>query len=461
MSTSTVLYRKYRARTFDEIRGQETVVSILRNSISQGKIAHAYLFSGPRGTGKTSMARLLAKAVNSPDFNKTKDINPDSEISKMIDEGSFIDLIEIDAASNRGIEEIRQIKEGVNFRPSHGAYKVYIIDEVHMLTREAFNALLKTLEEPPAHAIFILATTEPHKVPETILSRLQRFDFRLATNQELISKLEYILQRESLEADLEALQMICSYAGGSYRDAESTLGKLLSESADQQRITVDKVLAVLGIAPTGMIVALIETLRAYQASTALSLLGDLVAMGAEIRQVTKQLAAYLRDSVTRAAYDGLDYAQDLKLLRKMLQVINEFRFVDDSQMLLELMVLEWCGTDSQQPQPKPTAKKKESANTVSEADATRWNVVQDKVRKQSVKLWTFLRATAVEEHGDSKLVIKSVYASTITALQHPDNISILRSSLESVYNPDVELEFVIEDNSGVQLSNEKVIESTF
>ncbi|HSD82303.1 MAG TPA: DNA polymerase III subunit gamma/tau, partial [Anaerolineae bacterium] len=217
------LYRKWRPQTFDEVSGQEHVLHTLRNAISSGRIAHAYLFSGPRGTGKTTMARLLAKAVNC--LNPDPAARPDNTcaICAAITEGRLLDLIELDAASNRGIDEIRDLRDKINFAPGQARYKVYIIDEVHMLTEPAFNALLKTLEEPPAHAIFVLATTDPQKVPATIVSRCQPFAFRRLTVPEIVNRLQELVAGEGLTAEPEALTLIARQATGAMRDAQSLL----------------------------------------------------------------------------------------------------------------------------------------------------------------------------------------------------------------------------------------------
>src|SRR5512139_3622310 len=220
------LYRKWRPQTFDEVSGQEHVLHTLRNAIGSGRIAHAYLFSGPRGTGKTTMARLLAKAVNC--LNPDPSARPDNTcaICTAITEGRLLDLIELDAASNRGIDEIRDLRDKINFAPGQARYKVYIIDEVHMLTEPAFNALLKTLEEPPPHVIFILVTTDPHKIPATITSRCQRFDFRRIPLQVSVDRLAYIVMQEGLRAEPAALELIARQGTGAMRDAISLLDQL-------------------------------------------------------------------------------------------------------------------------------------------------------------------------------------------------------------------------------------------
>ncbi len=226
-SNDTTLYRKYRPQRMEEVSGQEHVLAVLKNAITEGRVAHAYLFSGPRGTGKTTIARILAKRLNCQESNGTEPCGKCPQCVAHANRAN-LDLIEIDAASNRGIDEIRALKDRIGLAPASGKYKVYIVDEVHMLTKEAFNALLKTLEEPPSHAIFILATTELHKVPETIKSRCQTFLFKRASVQQLIERLNKISKSEEIEIDEAALRLIAHHSEGCYRDAESLLGQVLS-----------------------------------------------------------------------------------------------------------------------------------------------------------------------------------------------------------------------------------------
>jgi len=235
-----VLYRKYRPQKFSEFVGQEHIVKTLTNAISSGLISHAYLFYGPRGSGKTTIARLFAKAVNCQN-RKGGDFEPCNQCfsCKEISEGRAVDLIEIDAASHRGIDEIRDLREGIKFAPTRLKYKVFIIDEAHQLTKEAANALLKTLEEPPSHAIFILATTEIHKMIPTIISRCQRFDFRKLTVPEILKKLEIICQKEKIKIEKVALELIAQNAQGSMRDAESLLDQV-STSFDKKEIKLEE-----------------------------------------------------------------------------------------------------------------------------------------------------------------------------------------------------------------------------
>jgi DNA polymerase-3 subunit gamma/tau len=285
------LYRKWRPQTFDEVVGQEHVVHTMHNAIVSGRIAHAYLFSGPRGTGKTTMARLLAKAVNClhPDLAQRPDDT--CAICTAIGEGRLLDLIELDAASNRGIDEIRDLRDKINFSPGEARYKVYIIDEVHMLTEPAFNALLKTLEEPPPHALFVLATTDPQKVPVTIVSRCQPFAFRRLTLDEIVSRLQRLVEAEGLSADRAALSLIARQATGSLRDAISLLDQLAAGGA---AITVERAQAVLGAGALQRVMALADALVAGDAAGGLDALNAAIDEGADARQLARQIVDYLR-----------------------------------------------------------------------------------------------------------------------------------------------------------------------
>jgi DNA polymerase-3 subunit gamma/tau len=285
------LYRKWRPQTFDEVSGQEHVLHTLRNAISGGRIAHAYLFSGPRGTGKTTMARLLAKAVNC--LNPDPAARPDNTcpICTAITEGRMLDLIELDAASNRGIDEIRDLRDKINFTPGQARYKVYIIDEVHMLTEPAFNALLKTLEEPPAHAIFVLATTDPQKVPATIISRCQPFAFRRLTVAEIVARLQELVTAEGLTAEPEALTLIARQATGAMRDAVSMLDQL---AAGDEKITVERAQAALGAGALRWVSDVVSALCDSNAASGLDAINQAIDSGADARQFARQIVEHLR-----------------------------------------------------------------------------------------------------------------------------------------------------------------------
>jgi DNA polymerase-3 subunit gamma/tau len=313
-----VLYRKYRSQNFSELIGQDNVVKVLRQSILENRIAHAYLFSGPRGTGKTSTARILAKALNC-----TNQVNgePCNECSRClsIGLGKYMDLIEIDGASNRGIEEIRDLKEKVGFLPVEGKYKIYIIDEVHMLTGEAFNALLKTLEEPPQNVIFIFATTEIQKVPVTILSRTQRFDFKLATEEDLSKKLNYILKKEGIETEDGALEIIVRGGMGSFRDSETILDKVISSLPKTEKLSKLFVENLLGYADSETIEKFVNRLVNNNRMEALNTFFALVDQGINLSQFSRQLLEYLRNSIIE-----LIKKQDNRKIKQYMLFIKEF-----------------------------------------------------------------------------------------------------------------------------------------
>ena len=284
------LYLKYRPQTFDEVVGQEPITRTLRNALRQGRMRHAYLFTGPRGTGKTTTARLLAKAVNCQAPEEERPCNA-CPICVAINEGRLLDLIEIDAASNRGIDEIRDIREKVGFRPNEGRFKVYVLDEAHMLTEPAFNALLKTLEEPPPHVIFALVTTDPHKIPATITSRCQRFDFRRIPLQAIVDRLASIAEQEGVTVEPAALELIAHQGTGAMRDAISLLDQLTSYGDE---ITLDQVQMVLGTVASEAAGKLAACLAEGDVAGGLDLINRTVGDGADPRQFGREVVEYLR-----------------------------------------------------------------------------------------------------------------------------------------------------------------------
>lgn len=358
-----VLYRKYRPKTFAEVIGQEHIVQTLTNAISSGLISHGYLFSGPRGSGKTTIARLLAKALNCQN-RKEKEFEPCNKCSSCleINEGRAIDLIEIDAASNRGIDEIRELREGIRFVPTKSKYKVFIIDEAHQLTKEAANALLKTLEEPPPHAIFILATTEIHKMIPTIVSRCQRFDFHKLTLPEIIKRLEIISKKEKVKIEKPALELIALNAQGSLRDAESllnqalTFGKTLGE---QGTITSQNLKELLGIVDSNLISQFVDFLIEKKVTEAINFLNQTLEKGKDPQEFTKALVHYLRQGLLlKIGYpliSGLTQEEQQKLqtqianfkeeelrhaLKLFLDAENKMKYSPIPQLPLELAIIE-------------------------------------------------------------------------------------------------------------------------
>ncbi|MEJ2746453.1 MAG: DNA polymerase III subunit gamma/tau [Anaerolineae bacterium] len=300
-------YRKWRPARFDDVVGQEHITRTLQNSVAADRVGHAYLFCGPRGTGTTTSARLLAKAVNCLHEDLGQRPCNECSICKAINNGRFLDLIEIDAASNTGVDDIRDLRDKINFAPSEGRFKVYIIDEVHMLSTAAFNALLKTLEEPPPHAKFILATTEEHKVPMTIKSRCQQFNFRLLTTAEIKQRLNWLAEKENLAVDDDALALIADQGAGSIRDAESLLDQLVMAPGDT--ITLERAQQVLGTVTNTAVTQLVNAWLNSDGATGLALIHEALASGADARQFSRQMVAYLRQLLLMQAA-GRDLAFD-------------------------------------------------------------------------------------------------------------------------------------------------------
>ncbi len=299
-----VIYRKYRPKVFAEVIGQEHVVQTLTNAIASNSVAHAYLFSGPRGSGKTTLARLLAKAVNCSQRQQPEvGISPEPcnkcSSCQEITQGRAIDLIEIDAASHRGIDEIREIKQGARFVPNKSKYKVFIIDESHQLTSGAANALLKTLEEPPKHVIFILATTEIHKMIPTIISRCQKFDFRKLTLAEIVKRLEIISLAEKAKIEEKALKLIAINSGGSFRDAESILDQVLtfSQGGSKEKITPAFIKELLGLVEIARIAEFVDFLIKKDMPAALNFISQISEKGYDVQEFTKALINYLRQAM--------------------------------------------------------------------------------------------------------------------------------------------------------------------
>ncbi len=457
-----VLYRKYRSRNLDEIVGQEHITTTLKNALKSGAISHAYLFTGPRGTGKTSIARILAHQLNELDYSS---------------EDTHLDIIEIDAASNRGIDEIRDLREKVSTAPSSGKFKVYIIDEVHMLTTPAFNALLKTLEEPPAHVVFILATTEAHKLPETITSRTQRYTFRPVEHDKVVAHLRHIAQQEKISIDDEALSLIADHGEGSFRDSIS----LLDQSAGHgETVTVETVRDVLGVPPESAVQDLLSSVSQGDIAEVTTQLQKLLMHGYQAAAIAKQLAALCRTRLFSKEPAGLEQQGLLNLMAKLIDVPVS----PSPERLLEIVLLQSTvptttkavqastaaapsqvsqpvkRTDPAPKTPKPTKavskplQTSEPKNPSTKSDPTKvsdvpvaftgdivaiWPQVLDAMKQQYNTVYGILRM-AEPQIIDGKLILEFQYAFHQKRIQELKQRQIISTVIEQLTGDGVEIE---------------------
>lgn len=357
----TALYRKFRPQNFEDVKGQEHIVTTLKNQIKADRIGHAYLFCGTRGTGKTTIAKILAKAVN---CEHPIDGSPCNECAacRAINEGTSMNMIEIDAASNNGVDNIREIREEVAYRPTQGRYKVYIIDEVHMLSTGAFNALLKTLEEPPSYVIFILATTEAHKIPITILSRCQRYDFRRITADTIAARLMELMKKEGNDVEEKAIRYIAKVADGSMRDALSLLDQCIAFYLGET-LTYEKVLENLGAVDTEVFSGLLRKILSQDTAGAIKNLEDIIIQGREMSQFVTDFIWYLRNLLLIATSDNAEEAVDasaetlarmkeesrmadaetfMRYIRIFSELSNQIKYASQKRVLVEIALIKLC-----------------------------------------------------------------------------------------------------------------------
>ncbi|MFA5157721.1 MAG: DNA polymerase III subunit gamma/tau [Patescibacteria group bacterium] len=511
------LYRKYRSQKFSDLIGEDHVRDTLLSAVLENRVGHGYLFAGPRGIGKTSAARLLAKAVNCQkreELIKSGSGEPCCECQscKEIASGKSLDVIEIDAASNRGIDEIRELRDRVKFSPTSGKYKVFIIDEVHMLTLPAFNALLKTLEEPPKHAIFILATTEAHKIPATILSRVARFDFRRIRKDDIIKNLKKIIEAEKLNAEDAALDAIAVIADGSHRDSISLLEQIASVSKE---ITLKDVENILGMAKFEEVVDLLSLIAEGEKLQALMAIEKFTDQGTEAVQIIREIVEVSRQLLLLKISDGeaifdqtQEKAEKLRILaakfeaKKVASLLNLFieagQLVKDSPVKtlpIEMAIIESCGSDNRNEklemrneaeeikdekpeiknlksktpitseilnpdiQPESGEKKSHISSPISQSlDSETWKKILDKIKEHNHTLNALMRDASPEGISGTEFIIAVKFKFHHDKISEIANKQIVEKVIEDILGKKYIVKCTIKDKSKVESRKSKVLE---
>ncbi len=418
----TALYRKFRPREFEDVKGQEHIVTTLKNQIKADRIGHAYLFCGTRGTGKTTIAKIFAKAVN---CEHPSDGSPCGECPscRAIGAGTSMNVIEIDAASNNGVDNIRQIREEVEYRPAEGKYKVYIIDEVHMLSIGAFNALLKTLEEPPSYVIFLLATTEAHKIPVTILSRCQRYDFRRISIDTISSRLKELMEKEQVAAEEKAIRYVAKAADGSMRDALSLLDQCIAFHLGQE-LTYDKVLDTLGAVDTEIFSRLLRRILEKNVTGVIAVVDEMVTEGRELGQFITDFTWYLRNLMLLQSSENMEDVLDMstenlallkeeammadaEVLMRYIRIFsdlgNQIKYANQKRILIEIALIKICRPQMETDYSSlvdrldSLEKKIEKGAVMAEESAARQSHIADSAAKEESAVKAELPATVPED----------------------------------------------------------------
>ena len=469
----TTLYRQYRPQTFAEIIGQEHITDTLQQALVSDRVAHAYLLHGPRGTGKTTTARVFAKRLL---CTKPKRGEPCGacNLCTTTQAGSNIDIVEIDAASNRGIDDIRSLQEGINLKPTTGSHKIYIVDEVHMLTKEAFTALLKTLEEPVAHAVFILATTEFHKVPDTIASRCQVFRFRRATEEEMLTRLQSLLTQEKRKADDEALKFIAARSDGCFRDAESLLGQVLT--ASDKKITTTDIVTFLGLPGGELVDTFLTALVNGDAGAAIMSADEAFAHGFDPEQLLQEVVRTGREiAVALAKGEELTGVGALPatpakmptILRTLLQALQDLAYVPEPMVAVHLAILTLCSSTQSpskkietetvtksaaapkraEPAPGPKPVTSSAKGPTIEQVQNIWSRLIDAVKGDNPVAATFLRAMQPRATGGNLITLEARYVLHRNYFEKPANRLIISKALAKLLGMEVRVRCDLSDSA--------------
>ncbi len=505
----TVLYRKYRPQKLSEIIGQEHITHSLLKQLESGKIQHAYLFTGPKGTGKTSTARIIAKAVNCQDPSKTGEPCNKCENCEAISRGNYLDLIEMDAASNRGIDDVRELREKIKLAPSAGRYKVYIIDEAHMLTPEAFSALLKTLEEPPSHAIFILATTEPQKLPGTIISRSQRFDFGRPDISKIQEKLKNIMKSEGWKIDDSGLAELAKAADGAFRDAEVLLEKVATVNPSASR---EEVLQLIGKKNLSQVLEILEIVEKKETKGALLWLDEFVSSGGNVRVLNEAIIEILRKilliksgvgeklvrDVNPETYQGLSQQAEKidqqrldSLIKLFIKSIEDISMATIPQLPLELALIVACDYQTESEvevgesaeAEKPVVKKVKKETDIQRATEAKdrpevrgepksevseekllkkvkaaWPKILRQVKAKNKSLEIFLRGAVPDRVEEDVVYLKFYYRFHKERVEDPRNRKIIEEILEKEVDSPVRIKGIMGEKPSGKTKQEKELE---